>query len=207
VSLDAYLDACEAEDEAARTECLVRHARQVRDHVQKLAAKAYWRQFDPSPDFVVMVLPDETFLRAAQEHDRALNEDAWASGVVLASPTLLFGLLRTVAATWQQETVAQSAREVHTLGQELYDRLATLAGHFGSVGKSLTRAVEHYNKTVGALESRVLVTGRKLQQHGVVGEELPDLEPIDLHARALQAPELVETLDGLPRALPEVDAA
>jgi DNA recombination protein RmuC len=202
VPLDAYLDALESEDPAHRAEALARHARPVRDHVAKLAAKAYWRQFDPTPDFVVMVLPDETFLRAAQEHDRRLNEDAWASGVVIASPTLLFGLLRTVAATWQQETVAQSARQVHALGQELYDRLATLAGHVGAVGRSLTSAVSHYNKAVGTLETRVLVTGRRLQQHGVVGDAIPDLEPIDLQARMLQAPELTEARDdGPPRAL------
>jgi len=200
VSLDAYLDACETEDEAARTQHLARHARQVRDHVQKLSAKAYWRQFDPSPDFVVMVLPDETFLRAAQEHDRALNEEAWASGVVLASPTLLFGLLRTVAATWQQETVAESAREVHALGQELYDRLATMAGHVHALGRSIQSAVGHYNKTVGALEGRVLVTGRKLQEHGVTGD-LPALDPVDVQTRALQAPELVESLEDVRRAL------
>ena len=200
VSLDAYLDACETEDEALRTQHLARHARQVRDHVQKLSAKAYWRQFDPSPDFVVMVLPDETFLRAAQEHDRALNEEAWASGVVLASPTLLFGLLRTVAATWQQETVAQSAREVHALGQELYDRLATMAGHVHALGRSIQSAVGHYNKTVGALEGRVLVTGRKLQEHGVTGD-LPSLDPVDVQTRALQAPELVESLEDVRRAL------
>ena len=196
VSLDAYLDACETEDETVRADSLTRHARQVRDHVQKLAAKAYWRQFDPSPDFVVMVLPDETFLRAAQEHDRSLNEDAWASGVVLASPTLLFGLLRTVAATWQQETVAQSAREVHALGQELYDRLSTMAGHVHHLGRSIQSAVGHYNKTVGALEGRVLVTGRRLREHGIVGD-LPELEPIDVQTRSLEAPELVD----VPRAL------
>jgi DNA recombination protein RmuC len=200
VPLDAYLDALEAEDTTVRTERLARHAHHVRDHVQKLAAKAYWRQFDPTPDFVVMVLPDETFLRAAQEHDRRLNEDAWASGVVLASPTLLFGLLRTVAATWQQETVAQSAREVHALGQELYDRLATMAGHVHHLGRSIQSAVGHYNKTVGALEGRVLVTGRKLREHGI-GGELEKLEPVDLQARTLQAPELVEALESGPRAL------
>jgi len=200
VSLDAYLDALEADDPTARADHLARHARQVRDHVQRLAAKSYWRQFEPSPDFVVMVLPDETFLRAAQEHDRALNEDAWASGVVLASPTLLFGLLRTVAATWQQETVAQSAREVHALGQELYDRLATMAGHVSQLGRGIQSVVGHYNKTVGALEGRVLVTGRKLQDHGVTGE-LPALDPVDVQPRSLQAPELLEALDGTPRAL------
>ena len=202
VALDAYLDALETDDPARRAEALARHARQVRDHVQRLSAKAYWRQFDPSPDFVVMVLPDETFLRAAQEHDRTLSEDAWASGVVPASPTLLFGLLKTVAATWQQETVAQSAREVHALGQELYDRLATLAGHVGAVGRSLTSAVGHYNRAVGTLETRVLVTGRKLQQHGVVGDDLPELEPVDLQSRLFQAPELLDAReDEPPRAL------
>ena len=200
VSLDAYLDACEEEDDALRAQHLTRHARQVRDHVQKLSAKAYWRQFDPAPDFVVMVLPDETFLRAAQEHDRTLNEEAWASGVVLASPTLLFGLLRTVAATWQQETVAESAREVHALGQELYDRLATMAGHVHALGRSIQSAVGHYNKTVGALEGRVLVTGRKLQEHGVTGD-IPALDPVDVQTRALQAPELVESLEDVRRAL------
>ena len=115
---------------------------------------------------------------------------------MLASPTLLFGLLRTVAATWQQETVAESAREVHALGQELYDRLATMAGHVHHLGRSIQSAVGHYNKTVGALEGRVLVTGRKLRDHGIVGE-LQELEPIDVQARSLEAPELV---DG-PRAL------
>ncbi len=200
VSLDAYLDAYESEDETVRTAALTRHARQVRDHVQKLAAKSYWRQFDPTPDFVVMVLPDETFLRAAQEHDRSLNEDAWASGVVLASPTLLFGLLRTVAATWQQETVAQSAREVHALGQELYDRLGVMARHFARVGKGLDAAVGAYNETVGSLERRVLVQARRLGGHGVVGE-IAELTPLERHAQPLQAPELVDSLaDDGPRA-------
>ena len=200
VPLAAYLDAWETEDEALRAGRLADHARQVREHVTKLAAKAYWRQFDPAPDFVVMFLPDETFLRAAQEQDSAIGEYAWGSNVIPASPTNLFALLRTIAAIWQQETIAESAREVHALGQELYERLATLGGHFAAVGRSLRTAVGHYNKTVASLETRVLVTGRKLADHGVTGE-LPQLEPVDEQARPLTAPELVEAAERPPRAL------
>jgi DNA recombination protein RmuC len=202
VPLVAYLDACGTDDPDARTTHLRDHARQLREHVSKLSAKAYQRQFEPSPDFVIMFLPDEAFLRAAHEHDNAITEDAWRLNVVPASPTNLFALLRTVAATWQQETVAQSAREVHGLGQQLYDRLSTMAGHIDGLGRSLTSAVGHYNKTVRTIESRVLVTGRKLQEHGV-GGDLPELHPIDVVTDAVAAPELVENLD----ALRAIDAA
>jgi DNA recombination protein RmuC len=207
VPLLAYLDACEAEDDAeARARLLGEHARQVRDHIGKLAQKAYWRQFAPTPDFVIMFLPDESFLRAAQEHDRELLEYAWGANVVPASPTNLFSLLRTVAATWQQETVAESAREVHALGQELYDRLGTMADHFGRVGKALESAVGHYNRTVGTLETRVLVTGRKLQQHGMAGDDLAQAAPVGERVRPLTAPELVAGQDVQPE-LPAADAA
>ena len=189
VPLAAYLDACECDDEELRQQHLGDHARQLRDHVGKLAAKAYWRQFAPAPDFVIMFLPDESFLRAADEHDREIVEYAWQAQVVPASPTNLFALLRTIAATWQQETVAESAREVHGLGQELYDRLCTLAKHFGQVGRALEGAVGHYNRTVGTLETRVLVTGRKLEQHGI-GGELPHVEPVEGQVRPITAPEL-----------------
>ena len=215
VPLIAYLDAFEAEDDPeTRQRCLANHARQVRDHVAKLAQKSYWRQFAPTPDFVIMFLPDESFLRAAQEHDREIVEYAWGAGVVLASPTNLFSLLRTVAATWQQETVAESAREVHALGQELYDRLGTMARHFGQVGRALESAVGHYNKTVGTLESRVLVTGRKLQEHGVAGDDLPHTAPVGERVRPLAAPELVagqaeprDPGDPVQPELPAADAA
>jgi DNA recombination protein RmuC len=200
VPLTAYLDAWEATDEDVRAAKLAEHARQVRDHVAKLSAKAYWRQFDPAPDFVVMFLPDEAFLRAAQEQDSSIGEYAWASSVIPASPTNLFALLRTIAAIWQQETIAQSAREVHALGQELYERLATLGGHFAAVGRSLGSAVEHYNRTVGSLETRVLVTGRKLTDHGVTGE-LASIDPIEVQPRPLSAQELVDAAEQAPRAL------
>jgi DNA recombination protein RmuC len=189
VPLAAYLDACECDDEDLRERHLHDHARQLRDHVGKLAAKAYWRQFAPAPDFVIMFLPDESFLRAAHEHDREIVEYSWQAQVVPASPTNLFALLRTIAATWQQETVAESAREVHGLGQELFDRLCTLAKHFTQVGRALEGAVGHYNRTVGTLETRVLVTGRKLEQHGI-GGELPHVAPVEGHVRPLTAPEL-----------------
>jgi DNA recombination protein RmuC len=190
VPLSAYLDAFEAADDAQRTRHLGEHARQVRDHIVKLGAKGYQRQYE-SPDFVIMFVPDETFLRAATEQDRALIEDAWRLDVIPASPTNLFALLRTVAATWQQETVAQSAREVHALGQELYDRIGTMAGHLHALGRSLGSAVGNFNKTVGTLETRVLVTGRKLADHGIAGE-LVTLEPIEVQPRRLTAAELTE---------------
>jgi DNA recombination protein RmuC len=192
VSLDAYLDALDAEDANQRATHLVRHSRQVRDHMQRLAAKGYWRQFEPSPDFVVMVLPDETFLQAAHEHDRVLNEDAWSSGVVLASPTLLFGLLRTVAATWQQETLAESAREISDLGRELYKRLATMGAHFSKLGRSLEGSVDAFNKAVGSLERQVLPQARRFEKHGITGIEPPELHPIERQTRALTAAELVD---------------
>lgn len=189
VPLAAYLDAYEAEDDLERMRLLGEHARQVRDHVTKLAAKAYWRQFTPAPDFVIMFVPDETFLRAASESDSTICEEAWKAGVVPASPTNLFALLRTVAATWQQETVAESAREVHGLGRELYERLGTMAQHVAKLGRSLEGAVGAYNDAVGSIESRVLVTARKFEQHGIPGG-LAELTPVERTARALQAVEL-----------------
>jgi DNA recombination protein RmuC len=189
--LAAYLDAFETADDEARTRHFTDHARQVRDHVAKLAAKQYWRQFEPSPDFVVMFLPDESYLRVAHEHDPALAEDAWRANVILASPSTLVALLRTVAATWQQETVAESARAVHALGRELYERIGKVGDHLGKLGRSLNGTVSAYNEAVGSLETRVLVTARKLEEHGIGGElETPVL--VDRTARPLTAPELVE---------------
>ena len=189
--LAAYLDAFETPDDAERTRHFADHARQVRDHVTKLSAKQYWRQFQPSPDFVVMFLPDESFLQVAHEHDRALVEDAWRANVILASPSTLVVMLRTVAATWQQETVAESAREVHALGRELYERIGKVGDHLSKLGRSLNGTVVAYNEAVGSLETRVLVTARKLEEHGIEGDlEMP--APVDRTARPLNAPELIE---------------
>jgi DNA recombination protein RmuC len=189
--LAAYLEAFETQDETERARHFGDHARQVRDHVGKLSGKQYWRQFEPSPDFVVMFLPDESYLRAAHEHDPALAEDAWRANVILASPSTLVALLRTVAATWQQETVAESAREVHALGRELYERIGKVGEHLAKLGRSLNGTVGAYNEAVGSLETRVLVTARKLEDHGIAGGlEAP--APVDRRARPLTAPELVE---------------
>ena len=189
--LAAYLEAFEVSDEPERARRFADHARQVRDHVAKLSAKQYWRQFEPSPDFVVMFLPDESYLRAAHEHDSALAEDAWRANVILASPTTLVALLRTVAATWQQETVAESAREVHALGRELYERIGKVGEHLSKLGRSLTSTVGAYNEAVGSLETRVLVTARRLEEHGI-GPGLETPAPVDRTPRPLTAPELLE---------------
>jgi DNA recombination protein RmuC len=203
--LVAYLEAVREDlDADTRLGHLRDHARQVRDHVQKLSAKRYHEQFSAAPDFVIMFLPDEAFLRAALETDRTLNEDAWRARVILASPSTLLTLLRTIAVAWQQETVAESAREVNRLGRELYERLGTFAGHLRGLGNSLNSAVGAYNKAVGSLETRVLVTARKFPEHGVSGEAPPELQPLEQQARPLQAVELGGDAAELPRA---VDAA
>jgi DNA recombination protein RmuC len=192
--LHAYLDALEAQDDDVRRLKLAEHARQVREHIAKLGSKAYWRQFDNTPDFVVMFLPDETFFRAALEHDGSLIEAGVDAGVVPASPTTLIGLLRVIAYGWQQETVAESAREVSELGRELYERLSVLGRHLAKLGRGLDGAVAAYNETVGSLETRVLVTARKFEEHGI-GGELPAVEPLERQARPLQAVELTQQLN------------
>jgi DNA recombination protein RmuC len=190
--LAAYLDAFETSDEAERERHFVDHARQVREHIGKLSAKGYWRQFDPSPDFVVMFLPDESYLRVAHEHNSSLQEYAWSSNVILASPSTLMILLRTVSMTWQQETLTESARDISALGRELYKRLSTMGTHFSKLGRSLEGAVDSYNKTVGSLERQVLPQARRFEQHGITGIEPPELQPIERQTRPLAAAELVE---------------
>jgi DNA recombination protein RmuC len=200
--LTAYLDAFETSDEKEREQLLANHARQVREHITKLSAKGYWRRFEPSPDLVVMFLPDESYLRVAHEQDPSLQEYAWSSNVILASPSTLMILLRTVSMTWQQETIAESAREVNELGRELYKRLATMGAHVSRLGKSLDGAVKAYNETVGSLERQVLVQARRFEQHGISGVAPPELQPIERQARSLAAAELVEP--GQPAALEAV---
>jgi DNA recombination protein RmuC len=193
VPLVAYLDAFR--ENATEDERLARlgdHARHVREHVHKLGQKAYWRQLPDTPEFVVMFLPDETFLRAAVEQDPSLMELAVSNNVIPASPTNLIGLLRAVHYGWQQETIAESAREVSELGRELYKRLATMGAHVGRLGKSLDGAVKAYNETVGSLERQVLVQARRFERQGITGIEPPELQPIERQTRALTAAELVE---------------
>jgi DNA recombination protein RmuC len=193
VPLVAYLDAFREDvtDEQRRA-FLADHARHVREHIHRLGQKAYWRQLPATPELVVMFLPDESFLRAALEHDSSLVELAVANNVIPASPTNLIGLLRAVHYGWQQETIAESAREISELGRELYKRLATMGSHVSKLGRSLDGAVKAYNETVGSLERQVLVQARRFEQHGISGIEPPELQPIERQTRTLAAAEFVE---------------
>jgi DNA recombination protein RmuC len=191
VPLAAYLEAHETSDEELRSQRLADHARQVRDHLGKLAAKSYWQQFADSPEWVVMFLPDEGFFRAAWEVDPSLVETGVRSRVHIASPTTLIVLLQAISHGWQQQKVAEDARVVHALGRELYERMTVTVGtHFAKLGTTLDKAVTAYNETVGSLERRVLPTARKLGQTTLSDKELPELEPRSTHSVPLQAPEL-----------------
>lgn len=196
VALSAYLDAMECEEDAGRDAKLKDHARQVKDHVNRLGNKSYWAHFQPAPDIVVMFVPGEALLAAAMQHDPALLEFSMSRGVMLASPLSLIALLKAIAYGWQQETIAKNAQEISELGRNLYDRIAKLAEHFENVGRSLSKAVQAYNGAVGTLESRVLVTARRLKDKGVTpSEEFREIETIDQTPRLLGAPELVGLFD------------
>lgn len=184
--LQAFLDAFETTDEDSRRLCLANHARQVRDHIDTLSGKKYWEQFEAAPEFVVMFLPGETFFSAALEQDSSLIEHGVLNRVIPASPTTLIALLKAINYGWNQEKLARNAQQISALGKELHDRLRLLAGHIASVGTGLDRAVESYNKAVGSLESRVLVSARKFSELGAsVADDIPELEPIETTARAL----------------------
>lgn len=188
VPLDAYLDATTTDDAGRRDDALVRHARQLRQHVDALSSKAYWRALPESPEFVVLFVPAESCLAVALETDRDLIEYAAQKHVVLASPTTLIALLRTVAHGWRHEALADQAREIHRLGRDLHDRLATLSGHLDGVGRSLTAAVGHYNSAVGSLESRVLVSARRFRDLAVTDADLEAPRQVEAGVRSLGAP-------------------
>lgn len=192
VALMGYLDALQSTDDAARTDRMAAHARHVRKHVDDLAAKQYWEQFSPAPEFVVMFVPAEPILQAALDVDPGLYEYAMERNVVLATPMTLVALLRTVAYTWRQEALAANAQQVLTLGRELHSRLATLGGHVGRLGRQLDGAVRAYNESVSSLESRVLVSARRLADLQVTDAELETPAQVDRTTRHVQAPELVQ---------------
>ena len=201
-AISSYLNSVEAADEASQQSWLVDHARQVRDHMIALGRKGYWEQFDPTPEFVVLFLPGEMFFSAALQHDPELIEFGVNEKVIPATPTTLIALLRAVAYGWRQEALAQNAHEIADLGKQLYERIAKLAEHWAEVGQRLDQAVEVYNKSVGTLESRVLVSARKLRDLKAAPEdvEIEVIEPIERTARALQAPALsLVTPDGTAR--------
>jgi DNA recombination protein RmuC len=205
VPLDAFLQLVDADDDQSRALHRARHARQLRAHVDQLAKKEYWRQFERSPQMVVAFIPGDQLLAAAFEADPSLQEHAMANNVLLTTPVTLIALLRTVALGWKQETMAENAREVQKLGSELYERLRVMTGHMQSLQRSLTMSVESFNKAVGSLESRVLVTARRFPSLGVVVGEpsgLVELSSIEGAPRRLQAVEIAE--DDLGAPLPTI---
>jgi len=186
VPFDAFYESISTTDEVVRLAKLKEHARLVRTHITSLSRKSYWEAVQPTPEFVLLFLPGETFYSAALEHDPKLIEDGVGQSVIIATPTTLIALLKAVSYGWRQEQMAENAQEVSKLGKDLYDRLRTFTSYFADIGRGLDRALESYNKGVGSLEARVLVTARKFKERGAIaGEEIQTLEPIDKAARLL----------------------
>lgn len=192
VALSALLEAFETEDESVRADRLQAHARHVRKHVDDLSGKKYWDQFASAPEFVVMFVPSEAFYQSAVEQDRDLQEYAFSKRVVIATPTTLVAMLRTVAHAWKEDALAKNAQSVLATGKELYDRLRVMGEHLTKVGKAIDQAGKAYNSTVASLESRVLVSARKFGQMQHMADDLPTLEPTVTDVRQIAAPELIE---------------
>jgi DNA recombination protein RmuC len=190
VPFDAFYESISTTDEVVRLAKLKEHARLVRGHITALSRKSYWEAVQPTPEFVLLFLPGETFYSAALEQDPKLIEDGVGEKVIIATPTTLIALLKAVSYGWRQEQMATNAHEVSKLGKDLYDRLRTFTGYFADIGRGLDRALDAYNRGVGSLEARVLVTARKFKERGALaGEEIEVLEPIDKLARPLSLDE------------------
>ena len=194
VSLNAYQDAFGAVDDAERTVGLAAHAASMRAHINGLGNKAYWSQFADAPDYVIMFVPGEHFLAAALEHDHDLWNYAFEKRVLLATPTNLVAIARTVASVWRQERLAKEARQIGELGKELYDRLAKAAGDLRKVGSGLTSAVNNYNAFASSFESRALVTARKFRDLNIEtgAREIEEVAPVEALARYGDAAPLLE---------------
>ncbi|MCH8303366.1 MAG: DNA recombination protein RmuC [Proteobacteria bacterium] len=184
--LDAYLEAIEASDDAQRKLGLERHARNVREHIRKLAAKTYWEQFSKSPEFVILFIPGDQFLSAALGEDPDLIEYALSEQIILATPTSFVALLKAVAYGWRQLALADNAEEIRRLAVDLYSRLTTFVGHMNKVGKQLASSVENYNRAVGSLEHKVLPGARKFVELGIrPKKEIEQVEPLESLPRSM----------------------
>lgn len=192
VPLNAYLDAMECQVEDERSAHMARHVQLVKTHVRGLSSKSYWNQFEKAPDFVVMFIAGESFFSAALETDRGLMEEAMESRVILASPTTLMAVLVSVARSWRLEQFAENAEEIRRLGADLYERVAKFVENFGGVGRALDQAVTSYDKAVGTLERRVLVSARKFRELGATAQaEIAEVQPVERVPRTVQADLLV----------------
>jgi DNA recombination protein RmuC len=191
VSLAAFLDALASNDPVHQAERMKAHAKSLRDHVNDLAQKSYWDQFAQSPEFVVLFVPGESMLAPALENDPQLLDDAFAKRVVIATPTVLIAVLRTAAFMLQQASVTDNAIEVSSIGRELYKRLGTMGEHLDKLGRSITTTVKDYNKTIGSMERNVLVSARRLNDLGIVTDELPVLAGVEESVRPMTAAELI----------------
>jgi DNA recombination protein RmuC len=185
VPFAAYLDACGTDDPDVRAELLTRHAKHLRAHVDQLSDKAYWAAFDPAPEFVVLFVPGDPFLDAALTTDSELLEYAFGRNVILATPTTLIALLRTIAFGWRQEALSRDMATVQRLGRELYHRLGMTGKHLDRLGTQLGRAVEAFNYTVASVESRVMVTARKLHDLEIAEQEVPAIGRVDSRPRTV----------------------
>jgi len=195
-SLEAYLNAVEQVDPAARDRYMTDHARAVRTHADALGRKAYWEQFDKAPDFVIMYVPGDNFVTAALEADMELWERAAKNRVIICGPATFLPLARTLAGHWRQARMQDQARQVGQLGKELYERLAVAAGHLKRVGSGLTSAVDNYNKFVGSFDRSVLPAGRRFRDLDVEtgGKEIEAVEPLEALVRDSQAEESIRAL-------------